>query len=200
MEKLYSQVTFTSEDQYYKKANILASKFWYTVIQSGLGKKFTIFERVFQKNMINNYYKSMFEKNIPTGYHISVGAEGVFYILNDGEIYISKLSTDKYEIFSLDINDPKKNIEIINNINMDIRSKDIQSLLKKINPKTIVHLAAQASVSISARDPQLDNDINLNGSLNLFIKSINSDLEKFIFFSTGGAIYGEEIGKKFNEH
>ena len=82
---------------------------------------------------------------------------------------------------------------------MDIRSKDIQSLLKKINPKTIVHLAAQASVSISARDPQLDNDINLNGSLNLFIKSINSDLEKFIFFSTGGAIYGEEIGKKFNE-
>ena len=116
-----------------------------------------------------------------------------------GTNFISKLSTDKYEIFSLDINDPKKNIEKINYINMDIRSKDIQSLLKKINPKTIVHLAAQASVSISARDPQLDNDINLNGSLNLFIKSINSDLEKFIFFSTGGAIYGEEIGKKFNE-
>ena len=40
---------------------------------------------------------SMFEKNIPTGYHISVGAEGVFYILNDGEIYISKLSTDLKE-------------------------------------------------------------------------------------------------------
>ena len=39
----------------------------------------------------------MFEKNIPTGYHISVGAEGVFYILNDGEIYISKLSTDLKE-------------------------------------------------------------------------------------------------------
>tara|TARA_A100001011_G_scaffold372865_1_gene431706 strand:- start:1841 stop:2761 length:921 start_codon:yes stop_codon:yes gene_type:complete len=116
-----------------------------------------------------------------------------------GTNFISKLSTDKYEIFSLDINDPKKNIEKINYINMDIRSKDIQSLLKKINPKTIVHLAAQASVSISARDPQLDNDINLNGSLNLFIESIHSDLEKFIFFSTGGAIYGEEIGKKFNE-
>ena len=117
-----------------------------------------------------------------------------------GTNFISKLSTDKYEIFSLDINDPKKTIEKINYINMDIRSEDIQSLLKKINPKTIVHLAAQASVSISARDPQLDNDINLNGSLNLFIKSINSDLEKFIFFSTGGAIYGEEIGKKFNEN
>ena len=117
-----------------------------------------------------------------------------------GTNFISKLSTDKYEIFSLDINDPKKNIEKINYINMDIRSKDIQGLLKKINPEIIVHLAAQASVAISSRDPQLDNDINLNGSLNLFLNTISSSLNKFIFFSTGGAIYGEEIGKKFNEN
>ena len=39
----------------------------------------------------------MFIDNIPSGYHISVGAEGVFYILNDGETYISKLSTDLKE-------------------------------------------------------------------------------------------------------
>jgi len=117
-----------------------------------------------------------------------------------GTNFISKLSTDKYEIFSLDINDPKKTIEKINYINMDIRSKDIQGLLKKINPEIIVHLAAQASVAISSRDPQLDNDINLNGSLNLFLNTISSSLNKFIFFSTGGAIYGEEIGKKFNEN
>ena len=116
-----------------------------------------------------------------------------------GTNLINKLSNHNYDIFSLDIVSPKKIIEKINYIDMDIRSKEIESLIKKINPKTIIHLAAQASVSVSARDPQLDNDINLNGSLNLFIKSINSELEKFIFFSTGGAIYGEEIGKKFNE-
>ena len=117
-----------------------------------------------------------------------------------GTNFISKLSTDKYEIFSLDINDPKKTIEKINYINMDIRSKGIQGLLKKINPEIIVHLAAQASVAISSRDPQLDNDVNLNGSLNLFLNTISSGLNKFIFFSTGGAIYGEKIGKKFNEN
>ena len=39
----------------------------------------------------------MYKDNIPSGYHISVGAEGVFYILNDGETYISKLSTDLKE-------------------------------------------------------------------------------------------------------
>ena len=38
-----------------------------------------------------------------------------------GTNFISKLSTDKYEIFSLDINAPKKTIEKINYINMDIR-------------------------------------------------------------------------------
>jgi len=39
----------------------------------------------------------MYKDNIPSGYHISVGAEGVFYILNDGKTYISKLSTDLKE-------------------------------------------------------------------------------------------------------
>ena len=35
--------------------------------------------------------------NIPSGYHISKGAEGILYILNDGKTYISKLSTDLKE-------------------------------------------------------------------------------------------------------
>ena len=117
-----------------------------------------------------------------------------------GTNLISELSTYENDIFSLDILDPKKIIEKVNYINMDIRSKNIDGLIKKINPSIIIHMAAQASVSISSKNPQLDNDINLNGSLNLFLKSISSELKKFIFFSTGGAIYGEKIGKKFNEH
>lgn len=39
----------------------------------------------------------MIKDNIPSGYHISLGAEGVFYILNDGKTYIEKLSTDLKE-------------------------------------------------------------------------------------------------------
>ena len=56
---------------------------------------------------------------------------------------------------------------------MDIRSKKIKDLVKKINPSILIHLAAQASVSISSKNPQLDNDINLNGSLNLFFTFTN---------------------------
>jgi len=36
----------------------------------------------------------MFNKNIPSGYHVSKGATSVFYILNDGEDFIKNLSTD----------------------------------------------------------------------------------------------------------
>ena len=36
----------------------------------------------------------MREQNIPTGWHISKGADSVFFILNNGEDYYGKLSTD----------------------------------------------------------------------------------------------------------
>ena len=39
----------------------------------------------------------MFNQNIPSGYHISKGALGVFYILNCGEAYIRRLSTSLKE-------------------------------------------------------------------------------------------------------
>tara|TARA_B100000902_G_scaffold399629_1_gene471441 strand:+ start:2186 stop:3106 length:921 start_codon:yes stop_codon:yes gene_type:complete len=116
-----------------------------------------------------------------------------------GTNLISNLSTDKYEIFSLDIEEPKKIIEKVDYIKMDIRENEIEKLLKKVYPDIIIHLAAQASVSISSKNPELDNDINLKGSLNLFLKSLDLDLKNFIFFSTGGAIYGENAGKQFNE-
>ena len=34
----------------------------------------------------------MFNKNIPSGYHVSKGATSVFYILNDGEDFIKNYS------------------------------------------------------------------------------------------------------------
>ena len=33
-------------------------------------------------------------QNIPSSYHISKGADNIYYILNDGETYICKLSKD----------------------------------------------------------------------------------------------------------
>jgi len=117
-----------------------------------------------------------------------------------GTNIIHKLPKDIYEIFSLDIEEPKINFKNVNYLNADIRSSRLGGLIKNIDPKIILHLAAQSSVAISSKDPVLDNDVNLNGSLNLYLNSTKYNVEQFISFSTGGAIYGEELGKKFKEN
>ncbi|MCD6550831.1 SDR family oxidoreductase [Thermotoga sp.] len=60
-------------------------------------------------------------------------------------------------------------------------------------PEYVFHLAAQASVSVSVREPARDAKTNILGSLVLLEKSIKHGVKKFIFSSTGGAIYGENV-------
>lgn len=116
-----------------------------------------------------------------------------------GSALVSKLSRNKNnEIHVLDIEEPKINLDAKYE-KMDIRSHKIQKYLQKVNPNKIIHLAAQASVAISSKDPILDNDVNVGGSLNILKSATELNLSQFVFFSTGGAIYGEEVGKKFNE-
>ena len=116
-----------------------------------------------------------------------------------GSALVSKLAMDKNnEIYVIDIEEPKINLTAKYE-KMDIRSNQIQSYLQKIKPNKIIHLAAQASVAISSKDPILDNDVNVGGSLNILKSATQLNLSQFVFFSTGGAIYGEEVGKKFNE-
>ena len=116
-----------------------------------------------------------------------------------GSALVSKLATNKNnEIYVVDIEEPKINLNAKYE-KLDIRSNQIQSYLQKIKPNKIIHLAAQASVAISSKDPILDNDVNVGGSLNILKSATQLNLSQFVFFSTGGAIYGEEVGKKFNE-
>ena len=70
-------------------------------------------------------------------------------------------------------------------------------MLKRIfmlhKPKIVFHLAAQASVSRSVREPDFDARVNIIGSLNLLNLSVEYGVEKFVFSSTGGAIYGDGV-------
>lgn len=63
----------------------------------------------------------------------------------------------------------------------------------------VYHLAAQASVSISVKEPARDAKVNILGSLVLLEKSVKYGVKKFIFSSTGGAIYGENVPVPTNE-
>ncbi len=74
---------------------------------------------------------------------------------------------------------------------MDIRSEDLKKVFEIEKPDIVNHHAAQISVPDSVRNPSLDADINIMGLLNILDNSVRFHVKKFIFISTGGAVYGE---------
>lgn len=75
----------------------------------------------------------------------------------------------------------------------DIRSERMRDLWRDTRPEYVFHLAAQKNVRTSMEDPLTDADINIAGSLNLIQASQQFRVKKFIFSSTGGAIYGDGV-------
>ncbi len=76
----------------------------------------------------------------------------------------------------------------------DLRDREATfAAVRDYQPDLVSHQAAQASVSVSVRDPRLDLDINVMGGLNLLdaCTATGAKVERFVFASTGGAIYGE---------
>lgn len=75
---------------------------------------------------------------------------------------------------------------------MNISSSKLDAIFKKEKPLYVFHLAAQIDVRKSVADPMHDVKINIIGSLNLIEFSRKYKVKKFVFASTGGAIYPEE--------
>lgn len=75
--------------------------------------------------------------------------------------------------------------------NLDIRAPEVADLIGRERPDVLNHHAAQISVPDSVSDPLLDADINIKGLLNLLESAAKNRVKKFIFISSGGAIYGE---------
>jgi UDP-glucose 4-epimerase len=75
---------------------------------------------------------------------------------------------------------------------LDILDPAVEDVLKKESPEVIIHHAAQISVRCSVEDPAHDMEVNIRGTLNLLQHAVQHRIKKFIFASTGGAIYGEQ--------
>ncbi len=73
----------------------------------------------------------------------------------------------------------------------DIRGADLPRIVAEFRPEVISHHAAQMSVSVSARDPKLDAEINILGLLNLLEAAVQHRVRRVVFASTGGAMYGD---------
>ncbi|HYL81003.1 MAG TPA: NAD-dependent epimerase/dehydratase family protein, partial [Candidatus Acidoferrum sp.] len=75
---------------------------------------------------------------------------------------------------------------------VDLRRAELEEILADFRPEVVSHHAAQMSVSVSARDPRGDADINILGSLNLLEAAVRHGVGRVIFSSTGGAMYGDQ--------
>jgi UDP-glucose 4-epimerase len=75
---------------------------------------------------------------------------------------------------------------------VDIRSSDLPAVLADFRPDVISHHAAQMSVSVSARNPRHDAEVNILGTLNVLEAAVRHEVKRVIFASTGGAMYGDQ--------
>jgi UDP-glucose 4-epimerase len=67
----------------------------------------------------------------------------------------------------------------------------VKSLLAKERPEAVFHLAAQMDVRVSAAKPVYDAEVNVIGTINMLEAAREAGARRFVFTSTGGAIYGE---------
>jgi UDP-glucose 4-epimerase len=75
---------------------------------------------------------------------------------------------------------------------MDIRAGEMDKLFAAEKPDAVCHHAAQMDVRMSVADPLFDADVNVRGTLNILQNSVKHGVQKVLFASTGGAIYGEQ--------
>ncbi len=75
---------------------------------------------------------------------------------------------------------------------LDIRSSEAADFIRRQRPDAICHLAAQMDVRKSVEDPGFDAEANILGLLNVLEASRQVGVKRFIFSSTGGAIYGDQ--------
>jgi len=67
----------------------------------------------------------------------------------------------------------------------------IEKIFQKEKPQIVNHHAAIAEVVKSLRDPLPTLNVNVIGTINLLLAAGKIRVKKFIFSSTGGAIYGQ---------
>lgn len=72
---------------------------------------------------------------------------------------------------------------------------ELKNIFEIEKPEVVFHLAAQASVSMSVDNPALDVNVNVIGTINLLELCRDFAVKKFIFSSTGGAIYGDKASR-----
>jgi len=74
---------------------------------------------------------------------------------------------------------------------LDIRDPQVEKVFADERPDFISHHAAQMDVRRSVIDPLFDADVNIRGSIRLIEYARCYGVRRFVYISTGGAVFGE---------
>lgn len=77
-------------------------------------------------------------------------------------------------------------------IKANIGDKNLDKLFEAEKFDVVNHHAAQMDVRRSVKDPEFDAATNILGTINLLQNCVKYGIKKFMFASTGGAVYGEQ--------
>ncbi len=72
----------------------------------------------------------------------------------------------------------------------ELSSPEAAAAVSRFKPHLALHLAAQGGVSRSVRDPAGDAQVNVVGTVALLKACADAGCRRFVFASSGGAIYG----------
>ena len=76
-------------------------------------------------------------------------------------------------------------------VEMDVRSPDVRDVFREGRFDVVNHHAAQIDVRVSVAQPRLDASINIDGILSVLECAIDAGVQRFVFVSSGGVVYGE---------
>ncbi|HEX8465519.1 MAG TPA: NAD-dependent epimerase/dehydratase family protein [Abditibacterium sp.] len=83
---------------------------------------------------------------------------------------------------------------------IDLRdAQKLRDFVLDFAPDAVFHHAAQISVPASVSDPAFDAQVNIVGSLNLWQSARDAGASRFVFASSGGAIYGDNPNLPLSE-
>lgn len=115
-----------------------------------------------------------------------------------------RLAKDKHKVRVLDnfLTGKKENLTGIWNkieiIKGDIRDERVVNRAVK-DMDFVLHQAALIYVRESLKNPKETNEVNINGTLNLLEAAKKAKVKRFIFASSGGAIYDDSAKLPFKE-
>ncbi len=82
---------------------------------------------------------------------------------------------------------------------LDICTDEFREAVRRFEPDVIHHLAAQSAVRPSVEDPVFDARVNVLGTINVLQAAAESEAQRVVFASSGGAMFGEVPGDPVTE-